>query len=428
MSRTSYSDLPTKKATRLYESSEEVKAWYDELKALKSSRTAVNYIECLAGFVQDNAKSPSELTKLNSDEAYELMKGWAIKRRGSLSDKRISVVWFATRSFLKFHKVRVDGEFPISNIQVKYLDKIPTKEELQLILDATSSIQVKISIQLMAYSGIRPEDIVDLTYGSIKTDFERDISPSAIYVPQQKTGAIYITFFPKQTSDLLRRYFESRKAGGERITDSSPVIKSQQSDHGIRRKTLTQNIELALKKSGIELQTTLGDKIRRLRPYCLRKYFRSNLTGHMSIEFSEAMVGRMNGLAQIYGGVRDLDPSTLERMRIEYKNAEQFLLVGMDENLIMRKVNIEIDRQKQEFEAKVKEKDEQIQQTTTTLKNQSEIIEKTKKNQEDQAKEIGKLRDYIQQVSRDVNFMQGKPIFEPQTLRKEESSDGGESL
>ena len=173
MSRTSYANTMTKKAFRLYEAYPEVKKWYDELFALRSPRTAINYIECLAGFVEDTGKPPSELAKLNSDDACELMKGWAIKKRNSISDSRIGVIWFAVKNFLKTHKIRVHEELPFSQIQTKYSDKIPTKNELRQIMDATSSLSTKIAMQLMAYGGLRNEDAVDLTYGSIETDSER---------------------------------------------------------------------------------------------------------------------------------------------------------------------------------------------------------------------------------------------------------------
>ena len=78
------------------------------------------------------------------------------------------------KSFFKFHGIEVKGEFPLKR-KVKYLDKIPTRNELKLILNAAPSLSTKIGIQLMAYGGLRPEDIYDLTYASIKRDFENKL-------------------------------------------------------------------------------------------------------------------------------------------------------------------------------------------------------------------------------------------------------------
>ncbi|MEM3442907.1 MAG: hypothetical protein QW667_04045 [Candidatus Bathyarchaeia archaeon] len=67
-------------------------------------------------------------------------------------------------------------------------------------------------------------------------------------------------------------------------------------------------------KSGIQSQLTFGNKVQRIRPYSLRKYFRSNLTGHAPNEYIEVWLGHTSGLEHVYSGTRDLDPSTIERM------------------------------------------------------------------------------------------------------------------
>jgi integrase len=160
------------------------------------------------------------------------------------------------------------------------LDKIPTKEELRQILNAASSLSTKIAIELMCYAGLRPKDICDLTYSSIKNDFEKGITPCAVFVPQAKTDSVYVTFIPAETVELIRQYFKLRKSKGEIIKDESPIIADARGEgKGIRRKTLTGKIENAIARSGIQTKLTFGNKVQRVRPYSLRKYFRSNLTG-----------------------------------------------------------------------------------------------------------------------------------------------------
>ena len=371
MARSSYGDSLSKRALSLYESYPQVKKWHDELSVLKTLRTAQGYTDSLAGFIDDVKKNPDELVKLNGEEAYELLRGWAIQKRktGSITDGRISLIWFAVKSFFKLHKIRIDGDFPFSKMRVKYLDKIPTKQDLKRILQTAPSLATKIAIQLMAYSGLRPEDICDLTYSSIKHDFEKDVSPCAAYIPQSKSDEVYVTFIPESTIVLLKQYFKLRKNKGEEIIDSSPVYRSQQSDEpgGIRRKTLTQNIENTLKKSGIELSTSFGSKIQRMRPYSLRKYFRSNLAGHVPIEFAEAWTGHTSGLAQIYNGARDLDPTTIERMRRTYRDVEKHLLVeGLDEDQIVQRIF---------HDEEMKKRDEMMIQLTEKLAEATERLE-----------------------------------------------------
>jgi len=394
MVRTSYANTLSKRALSLYESYPEVKNWYDELSVLNTLRTAQGYTDSLAGFLDDVNKKPDELVKLNSEQAYDLMRNWAVQKRktGSITDGRISLIWFGAKSFFKFHKIRIEGDFPFSKMRVKYLDKIPTKQELKRIMQTAPSLSTKIAIQLMAYSGLRPEDICDLTYSSIKHDFEKDVTPCAAYIPQGKTDEVYVTFIPESTITLLKQYLNLRKNKGEEINDSSPVYRSQQSSEpgGIRRKTLTQNIENTMKKSGIELSSNFGPKIQRMRPYSLRKYFRSNLAGHVPTEFAEAWTGHTSGLAQIYNGARDLDPATTERMRKAYRDTERYLVVeGIDEEQIINKVFQ--DKEMKKRDERIKQLDEELTEATRRLSNYEEQMSKIAKLSDEEIRAVRQL-------------------------------------
>jgi integrase len=346
LKRFSYRHTLSKRALKLYECCGEVKAWFDELVTVRSGRTAYDYVDMLADFVESCGLSPKELLKLTPNEAFAVLKNWAMAeiRKGSKSTGRLYTIWNAVKNFLKFNGIVVQGKPPFKR-GVKYLDKIPTKEELRQILNATSSISTRIAIELMCYSGLRPEDICDLRYASIKNDFEKGITPCAVFVPQRKSDNVYVTFIPASTVELIRQYFKLRMNKGEKITDSSPIIAdSKNSRKGIRRKTLTGKIERAIAKSGVQVEVVLGDKIQRMRPYSLRKYFRSNLTGHAPTEYIEAWLGHTSGLEQVYSGIRDLDPSTIERMREAYKKCEPFLLATtqpLDQTSLIKEAKIE---------------------------------------------------------------------------------------
>ncbi|MGQ9539402.1 MAG: hypothetical protein ACUVTE_07525, partial [Candidatus Bathycorpusculaceae bacterium] len=183
------------------------------------------------------------------------------------------------------------------------------------------------------------------TYSSIKNDFEKRISPCAVFVPQAKNDSVHVTFIPETTVELIRQYFNFRESKGEKITDKSPIIANPRDQgKGIRRKTLTAKIESAISKSGIHPQIIFGNKIQRIRPYSLRKYFRSNLTGQAPNEYIEAWLGHISGLQHVYSGTRDLDPATIERMRVVYKKCEPFLLATaqpLDQNSLVKEAKIE---------------------------------------------------------------------------------------
>ncbi len=78
MERSSYRHALSKRALRLFEGCEDVRSWFDELKVLRSGRTAYDYLDMLADFAQSSGTYPKDLVKLSSGEAYEVLKKWAL--------------------------------------------------------------------------------------------------------------------------------------------------------------------------------------------------------------------------------------------------------------------------------------------------------------------------------------------------------------
>jgi integrase len=340
----------------LYDNFKECRDWVKDLSdSFRNRRTARDYAEAFAQFVEFAKKSPSELARLEYERAYDLMRKfalWRIREVG-VSPKRVHTQWFALVSFFRFHRIVGDFDFPSRSIPVvvKYLDRIPTKGELSRILNAPRlDISTKIGIHLMAYAGIRPEDVCALTYSCIREDFERGITPCAVWIPQGKTGLAYVTFIPAETVELLKQYFERRSSVGERIGADSPIIvdwielRKSSKVKRIQRKSLCIRITKAMRHSGVRVEEQLGKITRKMRPYSLRKYFRSNLTGHMPTEYIEAMLGHTSGLEHVYGGTRDLDPATIGRMREAYKKSEPFLSAAvqlLDQSAVVKEAKIE---------------------------------------------------------------------------------------
>jgi len=305
---------------------------------LRSRRSVRDYAESLAQFLEYIKKDPLTLSKSSYDKAVAMMTKFVLwrNREVGVSPKTVERQWSALVSFFRFCGIKGEYRFPSKNIPVtvKYLDKIPTREELWDILQAPKlDLPTRIAIHLIAYAGIRPDDIVKLTYDCIKKDFGAKITPCAVYVPQGKTDNVYVTFIPGETVRLLIQYFENRRRDGETITDSSPIILDRRAFTGtdskiksVQRKNICRKITEAIRNSGIETKETFAGKVRRMRPYGLRKYFRSNLTGHVPSEYIEAWLGHTSGLEHVYGGTRDMDPSTIERMREAYKKCTKFLV------------------------------------------------------------------------------------------------------
>lgn len=341
---------------RFYANHKECREWVESCAlSLRSERSVRDYAESLAQFLEFTKMVPPRLAKMGYDKALALMKKfvlWRVRTIG-VSPKTVHRQWFALASFFKFCGVKGDYQFPSKNIpvSVKYLDKIPTREELWRILQAPKlDLPTRITIHLIAYAGIRPDDMSKLTYDCVKKDLENKIIPCAVYIPQGKTDNVYVTFVPGETVQLLTQYFEERRRDGEAIADSSPIILDRREFarsgeiKGVLRKNISRKITEAMRNSGVKTTETFGRKVQRMRPYSLRKYFRSNLTGHAPSEYIEAWLGHTSGLEHVYGGTRDLDPSTIERMRGVYKKCEPFLVATtqpLEQSDIVKEAKVE---------------------------------------------------------------------------------------
>jgi len=109
LERFSYTHTLSERALRVYEDYAEVRAGFDELKILRSGRTAYDYLDMLACFVESSGKSPKDLVKLSSGETYDVLRKWALSelRKGSHTT---GILWNAVKNFFKFHGVEVKNK------------------------------------------------------------------------------------------------------------------------------------------------------------------------------------------------------------------------------------------------------------------------------------------------------------------------------
>jgi len=183
------------------------------------------------------------------------------------------------------------------------------------------------------------------------------------------------------------------------MLDSTPIILNHHNIHGppkgVRRKTLTANISRAMQKSGIPLTSHFGRRIQRIRPYSLRKYFRSKLQGSVDSEILEAWMGHTNGLAQIYNGIKDLDPDTIEKMRERYGRVEDDLLAERVDTTRVAKLETKHKEQDEQLTAlreELKAKTEDLNELRDELTRQKAFEEYVRERLKDQADKVRTVR------------------------------------
>jgi len=167
-------------------------------------------------------------------------------------------------------------------------DLIPTLEELKKMTDV-SDLSTKFSILFLAQTGMRPEDALKRTVGDVQRELDLGRCPLAIsFLPEKdrnKGIGERITFLGKDGVEILRQSLEWRKRSGETITADSRLLTGRTKkfkDSPIRaltKQNLNIRIQEAAKKAGVQNGDSNG-KYGRMREYCLRKFFITQLTNH----------------------------------------------------------------------------------------------------------------------------------------------------
>jgi hypothetical protein len=150
-----------------------------------------------------------------------------------------------------------------------------------------SDIEGKFTIIFLAQTGMRPEDALKLTVGDVQRELALNRCPLAIsYLPQKDRNRNIgerITFLGKDGVEVLKQYLEWRKRNGETINHESPLFRSRSRRYdrrevkGLTKHMMNKRVQEAAKKAGIGNN---NGKYGRVRAYCLRKFFVTQLTNH----------------------------------------------------------------------------------------------------------------------------------------------------
>jgi integrase len=196
-----------------------------------------------------------------------------------------------------------------------YLDYIPSREDVQRLLDA-AKLHHKVAIGLLAFSGLRPVDVCNLKYKHIKASYEKGEDVLTIVLKHRKTRQWYVSFVGTQCTRYIRSYLEARQERGEKITDESPIVRW----HGGGLRSVSLRIAVMRIIENTVGRHPTGEEFRKFRPYGLRKYFRRTLNKIGESE-AEYLMGHSKGLESLtatYGGLRDMDPKAIAELRKRY--------------------------------------------------------------------------------------------------------------
>ncbi len=298
------------------------------------------------GVVEMAQKDPDALRDLLIRDAARL------KRDGKL-DSYIHQFSAGLKAYLRFHRVPFDGFPSLSPIKGASLTKerVPTPDELGLVLEKLSP-RGRVAALFIAHAGLRPGslagyqgetgltlgDLPDLRLGNAIDLAER---PFAIVVPAHlsKTRQLYTTFGSSQLATALLSYLEGRKAGGEKLSASSPVLAApvlRGAALGSKNRARFSNGFLSTAAAVKEVRSALKSTAPRgvtWRPYVLRAYCSSRLlmaegAGKITRDLREALLGHDLGASGRYTLGKTWGADMLRDARAAYKRAESYLLTG----------------------------------------------------------------------------------------------------
>jgi integrase len=280
-----------------------------------SSGTVENYVKAIRRFVAFLKLEDPEtaLQKLLNGEVNAQVKADAFI--DYLLDKEKGLGYahgtarnyvFGIRKWFDLNGVRVDWnkiELPTST-EISEDDRVPTKEELKLLLNHAASARDRFVIYGGTSSGLRIGTLLSLNVGDVDFNYpdvaritvERKRGRKFSSKRSGTAGRLFCTFITPEAKTALQQYLEERKAAGEKLGPESLLIGDAY--HKGRRETVEGYEKVwarLLRRAG------LAEKCKRwffLHIHTLRKYFRSNCVG-IDASYRERWMGHKGGYLDI---------------------------------------------------------------------------------------------------------------------------------
>ncbi|MEM3846513.1 MAG: site-specific integrase [Candidatus Parvarchaeota archaeon] len=319
----------------------EVKRWSDNIKA-GSIITGEVYLRTLGLYCKLQDTTPEKIIqdardgKLKND-FMDFVRN--LEKKGKAGSyivrfKKVLSSWVRFNDIsLDLKSVKIKDAFRSPTIEN---ERVPSQEELARII-RSASLRGRVSIALMAFSGLRIETIgnykgtdgllisdlpeLKISYGKI--EFEKISTLIKVRSTLSKARHEYITFLPPEGIVYVKEYLESRINNGEKITQDSPLVAPEGPENVVRERLRTQlisrEIRRAIRKAGFNW-----------RPYVLRAYFSTALDvcenkGLVSHNWREYWTGHKGDISARYSTNKKLTQDKIEEMRSTYLKCTPYL-------------------------------------------------------------------------------------------------------
>lgn len=314
-----------------------VRRWHENLNA-KSMITAEVYLRTLGLFCELNNTDPREIIKNGKSKEFKESFSDFVRKLEREGKAGSYIVRFkkVLKSWLKFNDIQISFNVNIKdehhNPTIEN-ERVPTKDELSRILGKATK-RARVSIGLMALSGLRPESIGnhDGSDGIRLRDF-KDAELSGEILKFTESPAIltirhnlskarhsYFVFVPDETLGYINAYLKERAEFGERISLDAPLLSFDYYKRGQRGKNQFLRTALVTR----EIRTAIRGIDLNMRPYVLRAYFATGLDiaeskGLISHPWRMFFMGHKGDIESRYSTNKGrLPPDMIEGMKSAY--------------------------------------------------------------------------------------------------------------
>ncbi len=319
----------------------DVRRWYENLEA-RSIITATVYLRTMGLYCQMEATTPKKILAEAKSKAFRDRFTDFIRRMekqgkaGSYIErfKKVVLSWTFYNNLDVKLKVNIKGTSETPTIAN---ERVPSKDELSRILRMASP-RGRVSIAMMAFSGLRPESLGDYlgTDGIRLEDFtEAKVSSKGVEFDKVPTGLLvrralskarhpYLTFVGSEAITYIQEYIGERVKSGEKLTSRSPLLafdpRGVRKNPFLRTILVTRDIKEAIIKAGYSWRPYV------LRAYCDTSMIVAESKGLISHPYLQFLMGHKGDIEARYSTNKGmLPPSMIEEMRETYRKCEPLL-------------------------------------------------------------------------------------------------------
>jgi hypothetical protein len=323
---------------------DKVRRWYENLEA-RSQVTAEVYLRNFGMWTEYLNTDPDSIIGYARDrfDDFKAAVSDQIRKleRNGVHGSSISTSIKPMISYLKFNNVIARLGINIKNENRNLNaenEMIPKKDQLSMVM-RMASLRERVSISLMAFSGLRSEvlgsidgkdglrisDIPDIAIHNDGIEFLKSPIQIKVRFGLSKTRMEYFTFLGEEGMKYIKEYLDDRIRSGGRVTPESAVILPEQKQSSLEEPhdfllttLLLRRIKYAITKAGFNW-----------RPYIFRAYFGTNLDraeskGLISNPWRQFIMGHKGDIEETYTK-RKLDPVKIDEGREAYRGCLKFL-------------------------------------------------------------------------------------------------------